>query len=133
MTIRTLNSAYQNRIGQRTRMSEIDKNQINKMYSCSAGSIGGGGGSGGGGGGGGSGGCVDLNSKCPGWKSYCNNPRNKNWMAANCKKTCGLCSGGGGGSGSCKDAHAQGSTQCGKWLKYCSDSRYRDFMKKNCA
>ena len=37
--------------------------------------------------------CQDKASGCPAWTWHCTNGQWKDWMAQNCPKSCGLCSG----------------------------------------
>lgn len=76
-TIVTKDASDQSRIGNRSGFSKTDKVQINKMY-CQGGS----------GGSGGSTPCVDKDSRCPGWRRYC---EFNSYVKTNCKKTCSLC------------------------------------------
>ncbi|XP_066935925.1 zinc metalloproteinase dpy-31-like isoform X1 [Clytia hemisphaerica] len=80
LTIKALKSSDQGRIGQRRGFSEIDKQQINKMY-C--------GGNGGSGGSGGGTECVDKHKNCPYWAAmYC---ISNQYVKENCKKSCKTC------------------------------------------
>ena len=64
-------------------------------------------------------------SSCSGWKDYCEG-QYKDYMAKNCKKTCGYCQAGGG----CQNL----KENCGKWAAagYCENSGTKDFLQKNC-
>jgi len=70
MTIQTKDSSAQRRIGQRNGFSRIDIQQIKKMY-CEGAPP-----------------CVDQNTNCPRWRSYCGR---HSYVDANCKRTCNTC------------------------------------------
>jgi len=65
--------------------------------------------------------CDDKDARCSYWTSYCSN---NDYVKANCKKSCGACSG-----GSCSDD----DYKCVYWGAYCSTNDYViKYCKKTC-
>nr|CAJ57449.1 astacin 3 [Hydractinia echinata] len=106
-------SSPNERLGQRQGLSRIDKNQLNKYYSCkktvtkvtkrppTA--------------------CQNMYSFCGVLGKWCSN----NWVKGNCKKKCKLCN-----KSACKDK----SRYCRSWARsrYCNHSKHKPYMVKNC-
>lgn len=85
ITIQTIDRRFQNVIGNRNGFSDIDKEQIHKMYCENGGTTGTTGGRTGGRTGGN---CKDNTPKCRAWKAYC---RSSSSVKRACRKTCRTC------------------------------------------
>jgi len=104
-----------------------DVKMLQLFYGCGSGSGNGGNGNGNGGDGG-DGDCVDENSGCPSWTSYCDKPGYSH-IKDMCRKSCGVCGGSGGGGSNCKDQRTDCSNY--KTYGYCTE-HYVEWMKSNC-
>ncbi|XP_057314060.1 zinc metalloproteinase nas-15-like isoform X2 [Hydractinia symbiolongicarpus] len=136
ITVETLDPTKQDVIGEQKALSKSDIKQINLLYKCNEPEVtpspsqkptpdsq-----------------CTDVYDRCNSHKHKCSSPKDDTWfkwVAENCKRTCGFCSGPPSpqdtiqaGSSECKDK----LVNCDAFSKYClsSESSWKNFLKTNC-